>query len=281
MIGFDKPVRPEWIHAVGLAWRPHQPVSELIEVVDQAASAQFRGTETRRKIATIILRCFVETEGGGPDRQTRDRDLFATAAGKFSAEELRGVYLAHLINTTPILQTITGQMARRYNPSAKLRAGLGDEIRSTDFLHRIYEQYGQRGVVTNCVRHFLRTLSWFGTLERIAPNHYRFENRLPIAEEAFPLLVYSWLQTGLGSYQIIPSEFGEQPALYFVHAVGVPGHFQQFNSVFWAVEKRMGVDRVTLKYPRTESFEEALLEYLQSGLDVRFRKRGESIELPA
>ncbi len=254
MIGFDKPVRPEWIHAAGLAWRPHQPVSELITLVDQVAAAEFRGSETRRKVATIILRCFVQTEGGGPDRKTRDRDLFATAAGKFSAEELQSVYLAHLINTTPILQTITGQMAKRYD--------LGDEIRSTDFLHRIYEQYGQRGVVTNCVRHFLRTLSWFGCLERLAPNLYRFKTRLPITEQTFPLLVYSWLQSGLGSYQITPSEFGEQPALYFLDAAGLPGHFQQSNSVFWAVEKRLGVDRVTLKYTRIESFEEALLSYL-------------------
>ena len=254
MIGFDKPLRPEWIHTVGLAWRPHQPVSELIQVVDQVASAQFRGSETRRKVATIILRCFVETEGGGPDRKARDRDLFAAAAGKFSAEELRSVYLAHLINTTPILQTITGQLARRYD--------LGDKIQSTDFLHRIYEEYGQRGVVTNCVRHFLRTLSWFGCLERLAPNHYRFEARLPITEQTFPLLVYSWLQSGLGSYQIAPSEFGEQPAFYFLNATGLPGYFLKFNSVFWAVEKRVGVDRVTLKYTRIESFEEALLSYL-------------------
>ena len=254
MIGFDKPVRPEWIHAVGLAWRPHQSVSELIQVVDQAAAAEFRGPETRRKVATIILRCFVETEGGGPDRKTRDRDLFAAAAGEFSAEELRSVYLAYLINMTPILQTITGQLARRYD--------LGDEIRSTDFLHRIYEQYGQRGVVANCVRHFLRTLSWFGCLERMAPNHYRFKTRLPVTEQTFPLLVYSWLQSGLGSYQITPSEFGEQPAFYFLNATGLPGYFLKFSSVFWAVEKRVGVDRVTLKYTRIETFEDALLSYL-------------------
>ena len=259
MIGFDKPVRPEWIHAVGLAWRPHQPVSELIEVVDQVASAQFRGSETRRKVATIILRCFVETERGGPDRKTRDRDLFATAAGKFAVEELRSVYLAHLINTTPILQTITGQIARRYD--------LGDEIRSTDFLHRIYEQYGQRGVVTNCMRYFLRTMSWFGCLERLAPNHYRFKTRLPTTEQTFPLLVYSWLQSGLGSYQITVSDFDEQPAFCFLETTRLAGYFQCFSSVFWAVEKRVGVDRVTLKYARIESFEEALLSYLESALE--------------
>jgi hypothetical protein len=254
MIGFDKPVRPEWIHAVGLAWRPDQPVSELIEVVDQVAAAEFRGAETRRKVATIILRCFVRTEGGGPDRRTADREVLAAAARKFSAETLRSVYLAHLINMTPILQTITGQMAKRY--------GLGDEIQSTDFLHRIYEEYGQRGVVTNCVRHFLRTLSWFGCLERLAPNRYRFDARLPIAEETFPLLVYSWLQSGLGSHQFTPSEFGEQPACYFLNANELPRCFQRLGGSFWSVEKRLGMNRVTLKYTRPESFEQSLLTYL-------------------
>lgn len=259
MIGFDKPVRPEWIHAVGLAWRPHQPVSELIQVVDQVSAAEFRGAETRRKVATIILRCFVDTKGGGPKRKTSARDVFAAVAPRFTADQLRPVYLAHLINTTPILQTITGQMAKRYN--------LGDEIRSTDFLHRIYEQYGQREVVTNCVRHFLRTLSWFGCLERLAPNYYRFDIRLPVTEQTFPLLVYSWVRSGLGGYQITPSEFGEQPAFHFLDAARVSAYFQKFNSVFWVVEKRIDMDRVTLKYPRMESFEETLISYLQSALE--------------
>jgi hypothetical protein len=255
MIGFDKPVRPEWIRAVGLAWRPDQPVSELIQVVDQVAAAEFQGAETRRKVATIILRCFFKTEGGGPDRRTADQDVFAAAARRFPAETLRSVYLAHLIDATPILQAITGQMAKRYD--------LGDEIQSTDFLHRIYEEYGQRGVVTNCVRHFLRTLSWFGCLERLAPNRYRFGVRLPIEKRTFPLLVYSWLHGGLGSHQFTPSEFGEQPAFYFLDVGGSSDHFLEFSGVFWAVERRMGLERVTLRYTRIEAFEEALLNHLE------------------
>ena len=264
MIGFDKPVRPEWIHAVGLAWRPHQPVSELIQVVDRVATTEFRGSETRRKVATIILRYFVQTIGGGPDRRTGGRDVFAAAARRFPVEALQSVYLAHLINAAPILQRITGQIAKRYDP--------GDEIRSTDFLHRIYEEYGQRGVVTNCVRHFLRTLSWFGCLERLAPNHYRFGAQLPIVEQTFPFLVYSWLQGGLGSYQIPLAEFGQQPAFYFLDTVGLPGCFQKFNGLFWVVEKRMGINRVTLKYTRIQPFEEALVSPTFQTDDVPFPK---------
>ncbi|MSP14395.1 MAG: hypothetical protein EXR62_15765 [Chloroflexi bacterium] len=126
----------------------------------------------------------------------------------FPLVDLRGIYLAHLIHMTPILQTITEQLARRYHP--------GDEIRSTDFLHRIYEVYGQRGVVTNCTRHFLRTLSWFSCLERLGPNRYRFVAHLPIGEESFPLLVYSWLKSGLGNIQIDISEFSSAP-LFMEH----------------------------------------------------------------
>jgi hypothetical protein len=254
MIGFDKPVRPEWIHAVGLAWKPQQPVSELIDVVDDVASAQFRGSETRKKIATIILRYFVETEGGGPDRTTRDRDLFASAANCFSTDELRGVYLAHLINAAPILQSITAQMAKRYQ--------LGDEIKSTDFLHRIYEEYGERGVVTNCVRHFLRTLGWFGCLERLAPNRYRLDARLSVEEGTFPLLVFSWLQGGLGTHQFTQPEFAQQPASYFLDLDGLDGHFSTFGGKFWAVEKRMGLERVTMKYTQVEAFKAALVSSL-------------------
>jgi len=46
--------------------------------------------------------------------------------------------------------------------------------------HLIYEGYGQRGVVANCVRHFLRALAWCGCLGRLSPNRYRFIAWLPV-----------------------------------------------------------------------------------------------------
>jgi hypothetical protein len=36
-------------------------------------------------------------------------------------------------------------------------------------------------------------------------------------------------------------------------------HFLELSGMFWAVERRMGLERVTLKYTRIEAFEEALL----------------------
>jgi len=84
-------------------------------------------------------------------------------------------------------------------------------------------------------------------------------------------LVYSWLRAGLGSYQITPSEFSEQPASYFLDAARVSSYFEELSGVFWVSEKRIGIDRVTLKYTRVESFETALIIYLQpdSGPHVR------------
>jgi hypothetical protein len=86
---------------------------------------------------------------------------------------------------------------------------------------------------------------------------------LPIEKRTFPLLVYSWLQGGLGSHQFTPSEFGEQPAFYFLDVDRSSDHFLEFSGVFWAVERRMGLERVTLRYTRIEAFEEALLSHLE------------------
>ena len=163
-------------------------------------------------------------------------------------------HLAHLINAAPILESIAGQMAKRYQ--------LGDEITSTDFLHRIYEEYGERGVVTNCVRHFLRTLGWFGCLERLAPNRYRFNTRLSVQEGTFPLLVYSWLHGGAGTHQFTQPEFAQQPASYFLDLDGLDKRFSKFSGRFWAVEKRMGLERVTMKYAQVEAFQAALVSNL-------------------
>ena len=93
-------------------------------------------------------------------------------------------------------------------------------------------------------------------------NRYRFEAHLPTEREAFPLLVYSWLQSGLGSSQFTLSEFGQQPASYFLDLDGLAAHFSRFGGALWAVEKRIGLERVTLKYARLEAFEDALLSGL-------------------
>ncbi len=242
MIGFDKPVRPEWIHAVHRAWRPGMPVREILKVVDGQA-AEMPGAETRSKIGGIIVRCFVETEGLGSARRAATSSLFATLAAAHGPQELAPVYLVHLIAQLPVLQEISQQITRRYRE--------GDAFTAKEFLQRVYAEYGQRGVVYNCVKSFLHTLAWFGPLLARGGGHYVRGPQLRLRAELFPAALYVWAAAG-SQVEFRAEHIHEAPAFAFVDLTGLDDWLARYDGEYWRVLRRPAETVVMLRYTQRD-----------------------------
>ena len=76
MIGLDFPLKPEWIYEVNQLWEPKQLISALVNKGITQTMQELGGEKTRRNTLSIILRIFVESEGGGNNRQTVDHDIW-------------------------------------------------------------------------------------------------------------------------------------------------------------------------------------------------------------
>lgn len=252
MIGFDFPIKPQWIHDVHALWQPAQPIGELVEAALAHTMQELGGEKTRRNSLTVILRYYVGTEGGGQSRRTAEQDVWVAYSRAYPVSTMAPAYLAHLIAQNEVAQEASRFIVRRYN--------LGDTLTSAELRRHIASQFGERKVALNAASAFLRTLQYFGVLadgERLG--EYRFATRLPVPREVFPLLVWVWWQRHL-SPQIDLDVFAEDTASALLEVGTFIAHWRAFQPELWVLEERLEGRRVTLKYGESNAFQQVLLQ---------------------
>lgn len=251
MIGLDFPVKPQWIHDVHYLWQPEQSISDLVDVALSQTMTEVEGAKARRNSLTIILRYFVDTVGGGQSRRTASRDVWVAYSQTYPVSTMAPVYLAHLVAQNEVAGEASRFITGRYAP--------GDKLSSSQLRRHVAEQFGERKVVTNAASAFLRTLQYFGVLspgERTG--HYRFEGRLPVSREAFPLVVWTWWQRHL-SPQIDLDDFETDPTVAFLARDDFASHWRAWQPALWVLEERLEGRRATLKHTDAHSLADALL----------------------
>jgi len=254
MIGFDFPIKPQWIHDVHALWQPAQPVSELVEAVLAHTMQELGGEKTRRNSLTVILRYFVATEGRGQSRHTTEQNEWVAYSHAYPASMMAPAYLAHLIAQNEVAQEASRFMVRRY--------GLGDILTSGELRQHVVSRFGERKVVLNAVSAFLRTLQHFGVLspgERLGD--YRYVTQLAAPREVFPLVVWAWWQRHL-SPQIDLESFEEDTALAFLDTESFGSHWRIYQHSLWVLEERLQTQRATLKHGEVDAFRRALIAAL-------------------
>jgi hypothetical protein len=254
MIGLDFPVKPEWIHDVHHLWRPNQPISELVQAALIHTMQELGGEKTRRNSLGIILRYFVETEGGGKSRRTVSQDVWVAYSLAYPVNMMAPAYLAHLMGQNEVAQEIGRFLTRRHSP--------GDTFSSTEVRQHVSLTFGQRKVVTNAASAFLRTLDAFGV---IVPGRqkgaYQWATQLSVAKEVFPLVVWTWWQVSQ-SPQIDLAAFAGSPALAFLEADNFFDHWTTYQPTLWAIDERLEGRRATLKHVEADFFAGTLFQLL-------------------
>lgn len=254
MIGFDFPVKPQWIHDVLALWQPQQPIGELVRIALAETMQELGGEKTRRNTLTVILRYFVATEGGGQSRRTGSQELWADYAHVCPAAMLAPAYLAHIIAQNEVAQEATRFLVHRYS--------LGEKLASGQLRQYIAARFGQRKVTLNAASAFLRTLHYFGVLSSAdKPSEYQFTSRLPVPQPTFPLVVWVWWQRHL-SPQINLDEFEANPMFAFLQSDQLRSRWQAHQPALWVLEERVEGRRAVLKHPEADEFEQALIETL-------------------
>jgi hypothetical protein len=251
LIGFDFPLKPQWIHDVHALWKPEQPVSELIECARAETMQELGGKTTRNKTLTIILRHFLKTEGGGNSRQTASQDVWVSFSRTYSAQTLSPAYLSHLIAQSEVAQESTQYVKRRYVP--------GDLLTTGELREHVTSIFGERKVVENAASAFVRTLYYFGVFkEARGPGAYRFQQRLAVPHAIFPLIVWGWWREHKRP-QIDLRAFMDDPAVAFLESSAFDRYWAAYTSELWSLEERIEGRRAALKYSDEEALEKALL----------------------
>jgi len=171
MIGFDRPLRPQWIYESLLLARPEQQLSDLNKPFEGIAR-ELTGKEGKRKVRTVLFRCFLRDESN----QTKVRSdlILKDLTSKYGFEFMKPIYLFYLLAKTETLIRISEHIFRLYD--------FGSEINLLFLKKKIVDASGERDVVKRSVGAFISTLASFGVVDESSGKPF-LKQRLRLDDE--------------------------------------------------------------------------------------------------
>jgi hypothetical protein len=153
MIGFDRPLRPEWIyHTLKLIKPGTKP--GIYKLPFEAVAKELIGKEGKRKVKTIIFRSFIysmqEKTGVVAD------NLWLHWVSRHSLAELKPLFLAKIMMDYEITRNVIKKMCLILQPDRTFAAALLSK--------QMVRIYGDRDVVKRSVNSFLATMAHFGVI---------------------------------------------------------------------------------------------------------------------
>lgn len=182
MIGFDRPLKPEWIYNILKEIKVGTNPTEYNKVFENVAK-ELTGKEGKRKARTVIFRSFLYSFQ--EKRAPIENNIFLEWVKQYNGYELRPLFLAKLMMDHEVLRFITEKMQISYDSQGYLS--------STVLTKKMQSEHGDRDVVKRSVRSFLKTLCHFGIIEEIQRQRFNHLNKVRLSEEQTKnfLLLYS------------------------------------------------------------------------------------------
>ncbi len=222
MIGFDRPLKPEWIYETLKMVKVGDKPSNYNEPFENIAK-ELVGKEGKRKVRTIIFRSFIYSFQ--KKRTLIEKNIFIEWAQTHPLEYMLPLFLAKLLIDYEITRFITKKIELSLNHHT-------NKLSSAIITQKMIQEYGDREVVRHSVNDFLSTLVHFKILERIKPREFRFKKKLSLnneqAKDFLLLFARSYLKSGVVDLSKIDTTL-----LYFFEKVDFKSVAQKYHGKYW------------------------------------------------
>lgn len=161
MIGYDRPLKPEWIYKTLKLVEPGRKPEEYYDAYNQIA-VELTGKDGRRKTRTVLFRTFIY--GFQEQTTTIENNILLTLCKQKSYEEMKPVLLSKFIMDYEILRYFTKTFYQIFDPS--------QQISSTALTKKMVANFGDTEIVKRSTRSFLKTLCDFGIIEQTDSTTY-------------------------------------------------------------------------------------------------------------
>jgi len=227
MIGFDRPLKPRWIHESMLLWRASTPLRDFHGSFEKIVN-ELSGHEGQRKVRTVLFRYFFDFEGHAPCQITSKESLLSAIASHSTLEDLKPAYLIILLDRAPILQEILANLIRLFP--------FGKPIITQQLVDSNVKLHGERDVVERSTKSFLMTLVHFAILKRDGTD-YDWNNKLHCSPKglAYALLFFS-MDSGL--VEIDLRELHEDLRFCLLNLENLEDCVRRYNGALWSYIRR-------------------------------------------
>jgi len=172
MMGYDRPLKPEWIYKTLKNIEVGTKPEDFYDIYNEIA-VELTGKDGRRKTRTVLFRTFIYSF---QESKTKiESNLIIELSKKHDFEYMKPIYMAMFILDYEILKYFTQMFYRIFDAS--------QIVSSVALTKKMTESYGDTEIVKRSTRAFLKTLSDFGILEAKSLNNYEQINKINLTSE--------------------------------------------------------------------------------------------------
>lgn len=171
-MGYDRPLKPEWIYKTLKNIEVGTKPEDFYEAYNEIA-VELTGKDGRRKTRTVLFRTFIYSF---QESKTKiESNLLIELSKKHDFEYMKPIYMAMFILDYEILKYFTQMFYRIFDAT--------QTVSSVALTKKMTETYGDTEIVKRSTRAFLKTLSDFGILEAKSLNNYEQINKINLTSE--------------------------------------------------------------------------------------------------
>jgi len=229
MIGFDRPLKPQWIYETLLLAEPGQKLNDLNKPFE-SITKELTGKEGKRKVRTVLFRYFLRNEES--NNKVKNELILKDMSLNYGLEFMAPIYLFYLIGKAEVLYKTSEHLFRLYSFGATINVPFLKE--------KIIDAYGDRDVVSRSVSSFLKTLIYFNVA---AENNKDIilESPLVIDEEQFSLMVQLFSHDIIRTPQVALHDLPE-PLFNYFELPNLKTVAQKKSGQLWEYQQRVGSD---------------------------------------
>lgn len=172
MLGYDRPLKPEWIYKSLRMVEPGRKPEEFYDAYNDIAT-ELTGKHGRRKTRTVLFRTFIYSFQ--ESKSTIEDNILIQLSKKHDFEYMKPIYMAMFMMHYDIFRSFTKTYFQIFDAS--------QEISSTALTKKMTESFGDSEIVKRSTRAFLKTLSDFHIIEPITKASYEQLNKATISKE--------------------------------------------------------------------------------------------------
>lgn len=172
MLGYDRPLKPEWIYKSLRMVEPGRKPEEFHDAYNDIAT-ELTGKDGRRKTRTVLFRTFIYSFQ--ESKSTIEDNLLIQLSKQHDYDYMKPIYMAMFIMHYNILKSFTKTYFQIFDAS--------QEVSSTALTKKMTELFGDSEIVKRSTRAFLKTLSDFQIIEPITKTSYEQLNKSTISKE--------------------------------------------------------------------------------------------------
>jgi hypothetical protein len=166
MLGYDRPLKPEWIYNTLASITPGTKPEEFYQSYINLATERV-GKDGIRKTRTVLFRTFIYSFQ--EKTSIVENNILMDLCRKHDLEYMKPILISKFMMDYEIIRFLTKKLSQIFDPT--------QDITTTVLIKKMVEEYGDLEIVKRSTRAFLRTLADFKLLVPIDIAKFRQVSR--------------------------------------------------------------------------------------------------------